>query len=195
MTYEELNEGINYGYEPSCDDPASTLKSDNWWPPSTQLPGYERIVKQHMSHMLHLSRSLLRSFALGLSLPEETLTPLATNPYSILKMAHYPGAYTSSIRPHTDFELLTILLQDDEIGGLEVLGANGEWIRAVPVKGAFVVNIGDSLSMLSNGVLRSTMHRVVNGGGRPRYSVPFFLGGDFFSLFLFPLYRSLDAGY
>ncbi|OCT54264.1 putative iron/ascorbate oxidoreductase [Cladophialophora carrionii] len=189
----KLNEGINYGYEACCDPevaseavPADSSNGDNWWPSEERLPGYERQVKGYMTHMLRLSRSLLRMFALGLDLDEHAFDHLATKPYSILKMAHYPGRgkgqlsgtdAPSTIRPHTDYELLTILLQD-EIPSLEVLSNTGHWIQAAPVPGTFVVNIGDSLSMLTNGLFVSTMHRVINVSERARYSVPFFLGAN-----------------
>ncbi len=132
--------------------------------------------------MLTLSRSLLRMFALGLDLEEHGFDHLATRPYSILKMAHYPGVLPgteqpSTIRPHTDYELLTILLQDN-IPSLEVLSNAGQWIQVKPVPGTFVVNIGDSMSMLTNDLFTSTMHRVINSSRRDRYSVPFFLGGQ-----------------
>ena len=180
----ELNEGINYGYEPSMDPEVveNENNGDNWWPSDERLPGYQKQVKEHMSHMLRLSRSLLRMFALGLDLDERAFDYLATKPYSILKMAHYPGTVAgteepSAIRPHTDYELLTILLQDD-VPSLEVLSNTGQWIQAKPIPGTFVVNIGDSLAMLTNGLFVSTMHRVVNASKRARYSVPFFLGGE-----------------
>ncbi len=41
--------------------------------------------------------------------------------------------------------------------------------------GAFVCNIGDCLMRWTNDVYVSTPHRVVNRGGRERYSVAFFL--------------------
>ncbi|KIW94913.1 uncharacterized protein Z519_04892 [Cladophialophora bantiana CBS 173.52] len=180
----KLNEGINYGYEPSTDPEAVTSENngDNWWPSEKRLPGYEKNVKAYMSHMIALSRSLLRMFALGLNLEEHSFDHLATRPYSILKMAHYPGVLAgseepSSIRPHTDYELLTILLQDD-IPSLEVLSNTGRWIQAKPIPGTFVVNIGDSMAMLTNGLFVSTMHRVLNLSKRDRYSVPFFLGAN-----------------
>lgn len=139
-----------------------------------------------MSQMLTLGRQLLRMFALGLDLDEHSFDHLATKPYSILKMAHYPGELAgteqpSAIRPHTDYELLTILLQDD-VPSLEVLSNTGQWIKATPIPGTFVVNIGDSMSMLTNGLFVSTMHRVLNTSRRARFSVPFFLGGQYLSL-------------
>ncbi|EXJ81790.1 hypothetical protein A1O1_07855 [Capronia coronata CBS 617.96] len=182
----KLNEGINYGYEPGADPDADATtpqnNGDNWWPSEDRLPGYRDTVNVYMSHMLRLSRALLRMFALGLDLDEHAFDYLATRPYSILKMAHYPGELfgtdePSSIRPHTDFELLTILLQD-EIPSLEVLSNTGRWIQATPVAKTFVVNIGDSMSMLTNGQFVSTMHRVRNTSKQARYSVPFFLGAN-----------------
>ena len=191
LTCLELNEGTNYGYESAC-DPEKTSKEqnddngENFWPSEERLPGYQAYVKQYMAHMLTLGRSLLRMFALGLGQDEHAFDHLATKPYSILKMTYYPGeipgtAQPSAIRPHTDYELLTILLQDD-IPSLQVLSTTGEWIHARPIPGTFVVNIGDSMSMLTNGLFVSTMHRVVNSSGKDRYSVPFFLGGQLLHL-------------
>lgn len=137
-----------------------------------------------MTQMLRLSRALLQMFALGLDLDEHALDYLASYPYTILKMAFYPGSLNDSeqpsgIRPHADYELLTILLQETgSVSSLEVLSNTGQWIKATPIPGTFVVNIGDSLSMLTNGLFMSTMHRVVNNSGKDRYSVPFFLGGE-----------------
>ncbi|KAK5218943.1 hypothetical protein LTR72_008125 [Exophiala xenobiotica] len=178
----KLNESINYGYEPSADPNAADQQNngDNWWPLEDRLPGYETEVKSYMSEVLRLSRRLLRLFALGLDLEEHAFDYLATRPYSILKLAHYPGTLPgteepSSIRPHTDYEILTILLQDN-IPSLEVLSNTGQWIQAKPIPGTFVVNIGDTLAMLTNGLFSSTMHRVRNTSQRARYSVPFFFG-------------------
>ena len=73
---------------------------------------------------------------------------------------------------HTDYGLLTILLQDDT-GGLQVKSRSG-WIDAPPIPGSFVCNIGDMLDRLTRGVYRSTPHRVVNKSRRSRVSFPFF---------------------
>ena len=175
---------MNFGYEPSVDPEAREgAQGYNWWPQESRLPGFQANTKQHMTQMLKLSRALLRLFALGLGLDEHYFDYAVTEPYSILKMCYYPKPSTeldepSSLRPHTDPELLTILLQDD-IPSLEVLSTSGSWISAKPIPGTFVVNIGDSMSMLTNGLFVSTMHRVINTSGRDRYSVPFFLGGEY----------------
>jgi isopenicillin N synthase-like dioxygenase len=66
------------------------------------------------------------------------------------------------------------ILNQDSVGGLEVLNANAHWIPAPPIEGTFVVNIGDFFMRLSNNRFLSTVHRVTNSTGRERYSVPFF---------------------
>ncbi|MDB3999285.1 hypothetical protein N9448_06675 [Litorivicinus sp.] len=43
---------------------------------------------------------------------------------------------------HTDFGVLTIL-QQDHLGGLQIMNRSGEWIEAPPIEGTFVCNIGD----------------------------------------------------
>lgn len=60
------------------------------------------------------------------------------------------------------------------VGGLEVLNKNGFYIPAPPIRGTFVVNVGDFLQRISNDVFVSTVHRVRNLSGLERYSMPFF---------------------
>ena len=71
------------------------------------------------------------------------------------------------------------MLLGAEEAGLEVLDRDGTWLPINPPPGAVVVNIGDMLARLTNDVLPSTSHRVVNPAperrGVARYSTPFFL--------------------
>eukprot|EP00957_Ditylum_brightwellii_P038831 2934920-Ditylum_brightwellii.AAC.1 len=52
---------------------------------------------------------------------------------------------------HTDYGLFTILSQDD-IGGLQILNGGGEWIKATPIPGSFVINVGDMMNQWKNDV-------------------------------------------
>ena len=60
------------------------------------------------------------------------------------------------------------------VGGLEILNKNGIYIPAPPIRGTFVVNVGDFLQRISNDTFVSTVHRVRNASGVDRYSIPFF---------------------
>lgn len=62
------------------------------------------------------------------------------------------------------------------VGGLQVLNRDGQWIKAVPVEGAIVVNIGDFMMRLCNDIYISTVHRVYNRATVERVSMPFFFG-------------------
>ena len=89
---------------------------------------------------------------------------------------------------HTDFAGYTILCQDEadegrlDAGGLEVLLPSGEWVAVPPVRGGFVVNIGDLYQVWTNDRWKSTVHRVAapppgsTAAAAPRLSIPFFTG-------------------
>jgi isopenicillin N synthase-like dioxygenase len=101
---------------------------------------------------------------------------------SVLRLLHYPpvSAEASGIRAgaHEDINLITLLLGAEE-AGLQLLDRDGTWLAVDPPTGALVVNVGDMLQRLTNHVLPSTTHRVVNPPperrGVARYSMPFFL--------------------
>ena len=85
---------------------------------------------------------------------------------------------------HTDYGCVTLLLTDPTPGALQVQLKNGSWLPTDPVPGAFVVNIGDMIERWTNGIWKSTMHRVIHHGdggenGKGRVSVPFFFEPNF----------------
>jgi len=101
---------------------------------------------------------------------------------SVLRLLHYPPtpprAEGLRAEAHEDINVITLLLGAEE-AGLQLLTREGQWLDVNPPEGALVVNIGDMLQRLTNHVLRSTTHRVVNPPPErahlPRYSIPFFL--------------------
>ncbi|KAL6660949.1 hypothetical protein ACP70R_000333 [Stipagrostis hirtigluma subsp. patula] len=79
---------------------------------------------------------------------------------------------TLGMPPHSDYGLLTLVLQD-RVEGLQVLHA-GRWLTVDPIPGSFVANVGDHLEIFSNGRYKSVMHRVRVNSTRPRISVASF---------------------
>ena len=95
-----------------------------------------------------------------------------------------------------DYGLITLLYQDD-VGGLEVRGANNTWIPATPVKGAILINAGDFLEIYTNGKLPATVHRVVIPPEEikrktSRQSIVFFVHPDHETT-IYPLSNYIDA--
>jgi isopenicillin N synthase-like dioxygenase len=148
------------------------------------LPGFAATCEDYHDAMLGLARRLVSAIALSLDLPADHFDSKLRHPITIQRLLHYPpqtGVVTQEeigIGAHTDYGFLTVLSQDD-VGGLQVRNADGEWVSAPPIDGTFVINIGDLVETLTNGRYSSTLHRVINTTGSERYSIPFFLDLDF----------------
>ncbi|CAA2987356.1 1-aminocyclopropane-1-carboxylate oxidase homolog 1-like [Olea europaea subsp. europaea] len=71
---------------------------------------------------------------------------------------------------HSDPGFLTILLEPELTLGLQIFFQN-QWVDVRPIPGAFVINIGDLLQLVSNGKFRSNKHRVVANRLGPRISI------------------------
>jgi isopenicillin N synthase-like dioxygenase len=107
----------------------------------------------------------------------EDITKYFTDPVYQLKMLFYPEN-TGAISAHTDFGFIAMLVSTN-ISGFQVLNEDDVW-EDISMPDAepgdyILINVGDMLQMWSNGVLKSTMHRVVNSYGHDRYSLAFFL--------------------
>lgn len=101
-------------------------------------------------------------------------------PFAQLAMFHYPPHPVSKTKDevwgvgrHTDYGMLTILLQDD-VGGLQVEAKDGSWIDVPPVPGSLVVNIGDMLEIWTSGAFEAKPHRVKVSPNKHRLSVAMF---------------------
>ena len=122
------------------------------------------------------ARHLLRAFALGAGLPGDTFLKHVDRPVSRGSLQYYPpqpgdmGSAQFGVAPHSDFGLLTVLCQD-QIGGLQIQDLKGDWLAVPPIPRTLVVNVGDLLQRWSNGLFRSTPHRVINTSGRERLSL------------------------
>ena len=184
----DLKEGFLIGNDLAEDHPY-VLQSvpntgANQWP---DQPGdFKESFNEYLDRMRDLGRSLTRLIALSLDLSESYFSEEdLAEPMMIGRLLHYPAqgqivANQLGAGAHTDWGLLTILLQDD-IGGLEVKNEDDEWIQAPPVEGAFIVNLGEMIRVLTNGLYRSNYHRVVNNqSGRSRFSCPTFFELDYF---------------
>ncbi len=117
-----------------------------------------------------------------LGLPAGALRGDAEGGDSILRVIHYPpvpaDAHPAALRsaPHEDINLVTLLCESTD-EGLELLRRDGSWQPIHALEGQIVVDSGDMLQNLTNGLFRSTTHRVVNppDARARRFSMPFFV--------------------
>lgn len=186
--HAETKEGFNWGYEAAMDpsggdgqylDLDGVTKRCNQWPEEQDLPGFYDGIKKYYGCVLQLARHLFRLFALSLDLPEDHFDPMMTHPGGIARLMHYPATAADAdkqeigLGAHSDYECFTILLCSST-PGLEILSPSNEWISAQAIEGSFIVNVADFLMRWTNGVYKSTIHRVVNRTPIERYSIPFF---------------------
>ena len=177
----DMKESIILGVDLAADHPLVVAGLPNHavnpWPEG--LPGWRDAVRGYFAAMDLLSRQLLRGLALSLALPGDFFEPGLALPMSSVRLLHYPPPPSADAPPrvgagaHTDWGLITILAQD-QIGGLEVQLPSGAWIGATPMRGTFVVNLGDMMARWTNDLYTSTPHRVINRAAQDRYSVAFF---------------------
>jgi isopenicillin N synthase-like dioxygenase len=181
----DQKEGLYFGTELAPDHPlvqeGTPLHGPNLFPDAPA--GFRETVLDYMAALTRLGHRLMAGLALSLDLEESYFADRCTgDPLTLFRIFNYPPPPDPAlwgVGEHTDYGLLTILLQDDA-GGLEVKSRSG-WVSAPPVPGSFVCNIGDMLDRMTKGVFRSTPHRVRNPAPRDRLSFPFFFDPNFFA--------------
>ena len=176
----DLKEFWHVGRELPADHPLAADMPPNIWP--SEIADFEQTFSALFAAFDETGARILSGVARHLGLAPDWFDSRIENGNSILRLLHYPpvSPQAPGIRAsaHEDINLITLLLGAEE-GGLELLTKSGNWIPATPPPGALVINVGDMLQRLTNHVLPSTSHRVVNPPPErrhiARYAMPFFL--------------------
>ena len=182
-TTHDAKEVFFWGREVAEDDPdvqsGQPLVHPNQWPDGA-APSLRAGILPYYQAVMALGAVILDCLARGLGVDPQIIHRAYEKPLGRGQLVYYPAIDSADIAaerfgaaPHTDFGVLTIL-QQDSVGGLQVLNRDGTWIEAMPIAGTFVCNIGDLLERWTNGRLASTRHRVLNRSGRSRFSIPIF---------------------
>ncbi|MBK9032613.1 MAG: isopenicillin N synthase family oxygenase [Myxococcales bacterium] len=152
----------------------------NLWP-DDDVAGFRPVMTALYRALDQLGRICLEAAALYLDEPASTFAAMADDSDTIVRVIYYPptidapaGAVRSAA--HEDINLIT-LLSGATSEGLELLRRDGTWM---PVHVSFdhiVVDSGDMLQNVTNGLYKSTTHRVVNprDAASDRYSMPCFI--------------------
>ncbi|MBA0703149.1 hypothetical protein Goari_027392 [Gossypium aridum] len=144
------------GYTPMFDE---VLDPDNQV--HGVLPGWRQTMEKFHHEALEVGKAVSRIIALALDLevdffdkPEVLGKPIAT-----LRLLHYEDQFSDPAKgiygagAHSDFGFITLLATDD-VMGLQICKDKDAkpqiWEYVTPIKGAFIVNLGDMLERWSN---------------------------------------------
>ncbi|KAL2064207.1 hypothetical protein VTL71DRAFT_4701 [Oculimacula yallundae] len=146
---------------PEYQRPHPTLIEENW----PEIEKFGKYIHEEVAS------KLLVVFAIILELPEDFF--LKTHRYSAKSDCHlrYMKYHKRTpevneaiknvwVKGHTDFGSMTLLFRQP-VAALQVRTPQETWKYVKPCPGSITVNIADSLSFLTNGYLKSSIHRVV----------------------------------
>jgi len=193
--YSGVKENIGYNWleeerlTPTM--PGDLKESYNWVEPARmqeqswpkEIPEFKPLAQKIERISRMLSYQFLYRFEKVLRLPTGKLVEKHIDGSATMRMIKYP-AWDGEIKEgqvrggaHTDYGSITLLWRFDDTGGLQVENKEtDEWEDVPVVENSIVLNVADMFSRWSNGILKSTNHRVVNTDmTQSRYSMPYFV--------------------
>ncbi|KAG8365584.1 hypothetical protein BUALT_Bualt18G0120600 [Buddleja alternifolia] len=138
-------------------------------------------IEDYSEEMKKLAMTLLSQLAQALKMDDEEMRQLYDNGVQSIRMNYYPPCpmpeRAIGFTPHSDADALTILFQLNETEGLQIR-RDGKWVPVKPLPNAFIVNVGDALEIVSNGMYRSIEHRAIVNSSKERISVATFYSSN-----------------
>ncbi|XP_063947088.1 jasmonate-induced oxygenase 2-like isoform X2 [Daucus carota subsp. sativus] len=137
-----------------------------------------KLLQEYTEKINLLTEAVLKVLSRSLNLKESCfLDQYGENAYMVARFNYYPPSprpdLTLGVKPHADGSAMTFLIQDKQVEGLQVL-KDDQWFNVPNVPDALLVNIGDQVEIMSNGIYKSPVHRVVTNSERERITVAMF---------------------
>lgn len=176
----DLKEFWHVGRDLAADHRYASQYPANVWP--AEVPEFEATFKRIYNALDSVGHVLLEALTQPLDVPKDFFVRMADSGNSILRLLHYPpipaGVDPRCVRAaaHEDINLITILVSATA-SGLELKDRDGTWLPIESDPNSLIVDAGDMLQRITNHVIPSTTHRVVNplDATTSRYSMPYFM--------------------
>ncbi|KAK0439805.1 hypothetical protein EV421DRAFT_824592 [Armillaria borealis] len=195
------HEGIDWYRPVEKPDKTKPLWGENQWP---TVPTFREKYENWVDKMKALGLIVMGAMADGLGMTSEEREDLCRqvdDSFWVMRAIGYPSLPNDhdgfSCGAHKDYGCLTFLYTDPTPAALQVFTHNvdvgsdvsdlpaeqgtqaGSWISADPIPGCVVCNIGEMWEIWTNGLYKSTLHRVVHRSKNYRVSIPFFFEPNF----------------
>ncbi|KAL9388767.1 hypothetical protein Peur_017372 [Populus x canadensis] len=155
-------------------------KKMKYWP--VAIPGFKEAVEEYTTETLKLAEEIFANISLLMGMDKDAVKRLHGKIMKqAIRMNYYPTCsrpdLVLGVSPQSDPSAITLLLQDDDITGLQIRHREG-WVPVKPIPNAIVANIGDVIEGWSNGVYKSIEHIAVTNVTAARMSVATFVIPD-----------------
>lgn len=150
------------------------------WPENPT--NFRQILLDLTAKLENVNEILFKAMAKSLGLEEDCfLKQYGENPIALARFNLYPPCPTPDLvlaaKAHGDASAMTYLLQDKEVEGLQAL-KDDKWYKVRIVPNAIVVNVGDQVEIMTNGIFKSPIHRVATNRERERMTIAVFFTPD-----------------
>ncbi|XP_074315958.1 jasmonate-induced oxygenase 4-like [Silene latifolia] len=148
-----------------------------FWPEQPQQ--FREVIHKFGEQIAATAEVIYKAMARSLNADEDCFVKQGQKGFALGRFTFYPKCPRSErvlgSRPHLDGSLTTIVLADEE--GLHIQNDN-MWYKVPVIPGALFFNCGDFAEVFSNGIFKSTLHRVVTNSTKDRTSVAAFFTLD-----------------
>ncbi|EOA20976.1 hypothetical protein CARUB_v10001311mg [Capsella rubella] len=147
-----------------------------FWP---ELPvGFRETLHEYSMKQHLVIKQVCKAIARSLELEENSFLDMCGENATLdARFNMYPPCPSPDkvigVRPHADKSAVTLLLPDKNVEGLQFL-KDGKWYKAPFVSDTILIIVGDQMEIMSNGIYKSPVHRVVTNREKERVSVAIF---------------------
>ncbi|PIN22217.1 Iron/ascorbate family oxidoreductase [Handroanthus impetiginosus] len=158
-----------------------SLRKLKVWP--EKPTNFKKMLLEFTAKLEKINEILLRTMAKSLKVKDEEcfLKQYGENPTVLSRFNLYPPCprpdAVLAAKAHGDASAMTYLLQDKKVEGLQTL-KDGQWYRVPIIPNALVVNVGDQIEIMTNGIFKSPIHRVVTNPHKERTTIAIFCTPD-----------------
>lgn len=152
-------------------------KDMDLWP--REPKSFREIANVFTNELMMLIDKVFKALARNLGLDDDYFINNGAKGRISERYTYYPRCSKPDLvfgfKPHSDASSLTVILQEDQVPGLQVFNDELGWAKVPTLPNALLVFIGDEMEIMSNGKYKSPIHRVVTNSEKERISIATFV--------------------
>lgn len=151
--------------------PIQNRKLDLW---PQNPPEFRETLERYSEEIREVTMSVVKFITMSLGIQDKEISESFREGLYDIRMNCYPPCpepeRVLGIAPHADNSGITLLLDCADFPGLQFL-KDKKWVNVEPIEGAIVVNIGQIIEVMSNGIYKAPEHRAVVNKLKERFSI------------------------